>query len=67
MMNNQWLSKEKKLNSWGKNVYVKVPVVNSKNKFTAKVIKKLNSENIKLNITAVYSAKQTKKILNQDK
>ena len=52
-----------KINSWGKNVYVKVPVVNSKNKFTGKVIKKLNSQNIKLNITAVYTAKQTSKIL----
>ncbi len=54
-----------KINSWGKNVYVKVPVVNSKNKFTGKVIKELNKKNIKLNITAVYSAKQTKKILNE--
>ena len=52
-----------KINSWGKNVYVKVPVVNSKNNFTGKVIKKLNENNIKLNITAVYSHKQTKKIL----
>tara|TARA_B100001121_G_scaffold83975_1_gene74282 strand:+ start:299 stop:997 length:699 start_codon:yes stop_codon:yes gene_type:complete len=52
-----------KINSWGKNVFVKVPVVNSKNKFTGKVIKELNSRNIKLNITAVYSANQTKKIL----
>ncbi len=52
-----------KINTWGKNVYVKVPVVNSKNKFTGNVIKKLNNENIKLNITAVYSSKQTKKIL----
>ena len=53
-----------KINSWGKNVYVKVPVVNSKNKFTGKVIKELNNRNIKLNITAVYTSKQTKKILN---
>jgi transaldolase len=52
-----------KINRWGKNVYVKVPVVNSKNKFTGKVIKELNNKNIKLNITAVYSANQTKKIL----
>ena len=52
-----------KISSWGKNVYVKVPVINSRNKFTGKVIKKLNSLNIKLNITAVYSAKQTEKIL----
>ena len=53
----------KKINSWGKNVYVKVPVINSNNKFTGKVIKELNYQNIKLNITAVYSAKQTEKIL----
>ena len=52
-----------KINSWGKNVYVKVPIINSKNKFSGTVIKKLNSKNIKLNITAVYSSKQTKKIL----
>ena len=52
-----------KINNWGKNVYVKVPVVNSKNQFTGKVIKNLNKRNIKLNITAVYSANQTKKIL----
>ena len=51
------------INKWGKNVYVKVPVVNSKNKFTGKVIKELNKKKIKLNITAVYSAVQTKKYL----
>ena len=53
----------RKINSWGENVYVKVPVVNSKNKFSGRVIKELNSKNIKLNITAVYTAKQTEKIL----
>ncbi len=51
------------INSWGKNVFVKVPVVNSKGKFMGKIIKDLNKKNIKLNITAVYSAQQTKKIL----
>ncbi len=52
-----------KINSWGENVYVKVPVVNSKNKFTGRVIKDLNNKGIKLNITAVYNYKQTAKIL----
>ncbi|MDA9605655.1 transaldolase [Candidatus Pelagibacter sp.] len=51
------------INTWGKNVYVKVPVVNSQNKFTDKVIEALNKKNIKLNITAVYSSKQTEQIL----
>ena len=54
-----------KISSWAKNVYVKVPIVNSKNKFTGNVIKELNSKNIKLNITAVYTASQTKKILKK--
>ena len=51
------------INTWGKNVYVKIPVVNSKGKFTGKIIKELNNKNIKLNITAIYSSSQTKKIL----
>jgi|TARA_B100000929_G_scaffold147559_1_gene116915 transaldolase len=53
------------ISKWGKNVYVKVPITNSKGKFMGKVISQLNNKNIKLNITAVYSAKQTKQILNK--
>jgi transaldolase len=51
------------ISTWGKNVYVKIPFTNSKGIFTGKIIKYLNSRNIKLNITAVYTAKQTQKIL----
>ncbi len=51
------------INTWARNVYVKVPIVNSKGKFMGKIIKELNSQNIKLNITAVYTSKQTEKIL----
>ena len=59
----EMIEQGKKINSWGKNIYVKVPVINSKNNFSGKVIKQLNEEGIKLNITAVYSANQTEKIL----
>ena len=56
------------INKLGKNVYVKVPVLNSKGKFMGKVIKTLSNSRIKLNITAVYNSTQTKKILqNIDK
>ena len=55
----------KKINNWGKNVYVKVPVTNSNGKFMGEVIKTLNNKNIKLNITAVYTFKQTKQILKK--
>ncbi len=58
------IAQGKKIGSWAKNVYVKVPVTNSKGMFMGKVIKNLNSNNIKLNITAVYNSKQTKNILN---
>ena len=53
----------KQINTWAKNVYVKVPITNSKGKFMEKIITELNHQNIKINITAVYSAEQTKKIL----
>tara|TARA_Y100000816_G_scaffold225675_1_gene170673 strand:- start:1106 stop:1798 length:693 start_codon:yes stop_codon:yes gene_type:complete len=52
-----------KISRWGKNVYVKVPVTNSKGMFTGKVLKNLSDKNIKLNVTAVYTAKQTIQIL----
>ncbi len=61
----QMMSQAIKINNWAKNVYVKIPVTNSKGEFMGKVIRKLNSKNIKLNITAVYTAKQTEKILKQ--
>ena len=51
------------IKNWGKNIYVKIPVENSKGHFMGKLIQELNREKIKLNITAVYSSKQTSKIL----
>jgi transaldolase len=51
------------INTWGKNIYVKVPVANFKGIFMGKIIQELNNIDIKLNITVIYSAKQTEKIL----
>ena len=51
------------INSWGKNIYVKIPIINSKGNFMGKLIKELSHKSIKLNITAVYNSSQTKKIL----
>ena len=53
------------INNWSKNLYVKIPVTNSKGLFMGKIIRELNSTNIKLNITAVYTSKQTEKILKK--
>ena len=54
-----------KISTWGKNVYVKVPLTNSKGQFMGKVINKLNRDKINLNITAVYNSVQTKQILKK--
>ena len=58
----EMLKQAYKINAWGKNVYVKIPVVNSKGLFMGSVIKELSKKGIKLNITAVYTFEQTKKI-----
>ena len=59
------ISQGLKISEWGKNVYVKVPVTNSRGKFMGEVINKLSKKKIKLNITSVYTAQQTKKILKK--
>ena len=58
-----------KINSWGKNVFIKIPFTNSKGKKNLKLIKKLSDNNIKLNITAIFTYKQVSevyKVLNKN-
>jgi len=59
----QMLRQAKIINSWGKNIYVKIPVVNSKGLYSGSVINKLSNHGIKLNITAVYTVSQVRRIL----
>ncbi len=54
----------KKISSWGENIYVKVPITNTKGIFLGSLIKKLQDEKIKLNITAITTFEQVLK-LNQ--
>jgi len=54
----------KKIASWGNNVYVKIPVTNTKGEGSYKLIKKLSNENIKLNVTAIFTEDQVKKVIN---
>ena len=51
------------IKSWGNNVYVKIPIINSKGNFSGKIIKRLSDNGLKLNITAVYTVEQVKKII----
>ena len=58
----------KEISTWGKNVYVKIPITNSQGKKTIKIIKELSDEGIKLNITAILTKEQihqTIKALNK--
>jgi transaldolase len=54
----------KKIASWGNNVYVKIPVTNTKGRGSYNLIKKLSNENIKLNVTAIFTEAQVKKVIN---
>jgi len=60
---NEMFNQALKINNWGKNVYVKIPVVNSKGKFSGPLITKLSNRGVKLNITAIYSYEQTIKVI----
>lgn len=61
---NGMINQAKKLQSLGKNVYVKIPVTNSKGDSTAEVIRLLSKDGIQLNITAVFSLNQIQSVLD---
>lgn len=46
------------INSFGDNLYVKIPIINSRGEYNIDVISKILSENIKVNITAVFTINQ---------
>ena len=47
-----------KINGWGKNVYVKIPITNSRGESALSLIKELASEGVKLNVTAILTLAQ---------
>ncbi len=47
-----------KINGWAKNVYVKIPITNTRNESSLPLIKELASEGVKLNVTALLSLGQ---------
>lgn len=57
-----------KISSWSKKIFVKIPITNTVNKSTNKIINKLNKKKIKLNITAIFTKNQINGVLkNIDK
>ena len=54
----------RKISSWGKNVYVKIPVTNSQGEPSYNLIRKLSAEGMKLNVTAILTIEQIKNVVS---
>ncbi|WP_048148985.1 transaldolase [Methanolacinia paynteri] len=52
----------REIDSWGDNVYIKIPVTNTKGVSTAPIVKKLSGDGLKLNVTAILTLEQVKKV-----
>lgn len=50
------------INSWAENVYVKIPVTNTRGESSGELIKKLSSQGIKLNVTAILTLPQVETV-----
>jgi|SRR5579871_111978 len=50
----------RKIATWGDNVYVKIPITNTKRTSSLKLVKELAGDGIKLNVTALMTAEQTR-------
>jgi transaldolase len=59
---NEMLIQARKISSWGENVFVKIPVTNTRRESTAAIVKTLASEGVKLNVTALMTIEQVKTI-----
>jgi len=53
----------KEIASWGKNVFVKIPITNTKGEFCGDLVKKLAASGIQVNVTAMMTMDQTTRIL----
>ena len=51
-----------KIASWGPNVYVKIPVTNTRGRSSAPLVKRLTAKKIKLNVTAMMTTQQIREI-----
>lgn len=45
----------RRIATWGKNIYVKIPVTTTQGEFTGPILRELSGEGIKLNVTAIMA------------
>ena len=50
--------------SWGENVYVKIPITNTKKQYSYELINNLSNQGVKLNITALMTLDQVEKVVD---
>jgi transaldolase len=48
--------------SWGKNIYVKIPVTNTRREFSGALVERLSRSGVQLNVTAVMTVDQVKRV-----
>jgi transaldolase len=53
-----------KLAALGENVYVKIPVTNTRAESSTEIVRELSSEGVKLNVTAIFTTQQVEKVVN---
>ncbi len=51
-----------KISSWGQNVYVKIPVTNTKRESTGDLLRRLSGSGVKVNVTALMTARQVEQV-----
>jgi transaldolase len=49
-----------KINSWGKNVNVKIPITNTKKQYSYELIESLANKGVKINVTALFTLEQVR-------
>ncbi|MFJ5718134.1 transaldolase [Neobacillus sp. NPDC093127] len=54
----------KRIASWGENVYIKIPITNSKGESSIPLIKKLSALGFSLNITAILTLNQVREVVD---
>lgn len=52
----------REIGSWGKNVYIKIPITNTKGEVSYDLIKKLSHDGLKMNITAILTLEQVENV-----
>ena len=52
------------ISSWAENVYVKIPITNTKAESSVELIDRLSAKNVKINVTAIMTIDQVKSILS---